>query len=252
MNYKDFSFAARKILKYEATDTAFDEILPRMIEYGELRIYLDFDFLSTLASQATTLTANNRNVVLPANVIVCQSLNVITPASQTSPDLGTRNPVNRVGVDFLNALYTSAAGAAVPEFYAVIGQPTISGGTITAGAYNILLGPFPDQAYTLETIGTVRPTPLSSANATTFISTYCPHLFVAACMVFGFGYQRDFGGQSDNPQTAQSWENQYQALKTPTLVEELRRKSAEVSWSPYFPTPPANTPREVAGATASA
>lgn len=250
MNYQEAVFACQKILKYEATDTTFLDILPRMFEYADERIYTEFDFLCTLASQSVTLTANNRNMTLSSNIIVLQSLNVITPAS-TAPDAGTRNPLLRVGVDFINAQYPSSTVTTVPTIYAVIGLPTI-GSPTTAGPTNILLGPCPDQNYTLEEIGTIRPDPLSETNTTTFTSTYCPELFIAACMVFGFGYQRDFGSQSDNPQAAVSWEAQYQALKTPALIEQLRVKSASVSWSPYIPTPPANAQRDRANAAPQA
>jgi len=68
--------------------------------------------------------------------------------------------------------------------------------------------------------------------------------------VFGFGWQRDFGAQSDNPQTAQSWENQYQTTKQGVNIEELRKKAASASWSPYIPTPQANTERERGNAPA--
>jgi hypothetical protein len=90
----------------------------------------------------------------------------------------------------------------------------------------------------------VRPSPLSFTNQTTFLSTYMPDLFLAASMVWGFGYQRDFGGQADDPATAQSWEHQYESLRIGIDVEEMRKKSASVSWSSYHPTPTANTQRE--------
>lgn len=243
MDYNDWVFAVQRLLNYEQTNTEFLDILPRMIEYAEQRMYVEFDFLATLGSQTTTLTANNRNVALPANVIVCQSLNVVTPYTTTNPDLGSRNSVTRVGIDFLNALYTSSANPTVPVYYAIIGLPTY-GPPVTVGGYNILLGPFPDQNYTLEVIGTVRPDPLSPTNTTTFLTTYCPELFLACTMIFGAGFQQNFGQQSDDAQLAQSWESQYGLLKAATNIEDMRRKAASVSWSPYIPTPPANTPRD--------
>jgi len=249
MDYQEFVFIAQKILKYEATDTTFTDMLPRMIEYTEERIYIDFDFLCTLTSQTALMTASNRNVTLPSNIIVAQSLNAITPFTAASPDLGTRNPLTRVGVEYINALYPDSTSAGLPVYYAIIGLPTLTP-VITAGSYNILLGPFPDQAYPLETIGTVRPAPLSPTNTTTFIATYLPHLYVAGAMVFGFGYQRDFGAQSDATGTAQSWEAQYNSLKAGANVEQLRAKAASVSWSPYQPTPTANVSGDHASAPA--
>ena len=142
MDYDAFVFAAQKTLNYEATNTDFLDIVPRMIEYGEQRLYVEFDFLATLGSQTKALTTNNRNVTLPSNVVVWQSLNVITPAA-TLPDAGTRNPIIRVGIDYLNALYPSGSGATVPNFYAIIGAPVV-GPPQTVGAYTVLLGPTPD------------------------------------------------------------------------------------------------------------
>ncbi len=245
MNYDELVDAAQRVLNIPVTDDEFPSMVPRMIEYGELRIYRDpfFDFLATLASQTTTLTASYRTVAVPSNVIVCQSVNIITPQSTTNPNNGTRNPVTRVSVDYLNAIYPSSAGATVPQYFAIVGSPTI-GSTIGAGALSLLFGPSPDVSYTAEVIGTVRPTPLSAANPETFLSVYTPELFFAACMVFGFGYQRDFGAQSGDPQAAQSWEQQYTTLKAGVHQEELRKKASSVSWSPYVPTPEANTSRE--------
>ncbi|HZS57542.1 MAG TPA: hypothetical protein VFA65_24290 [Bryobacteraceae bacterium] len=239
MNYNEFQFIAQKILKYEAGDTTFTDMLPHMIGYTEKRIYTDFDFLCTLASQTTTLTTNTRTIALQTNVIVPQSLNILSPFQG----------LTRVGIDFINNIYPATATSALPEYWALIGNPGI-GTNITAGAYNVILGPAPDMAYTLETIGTVRPTPLSETNTTTFISTYCPELFVAGAMVFGFGYQRDFGGQSDNPQAAMSWNAQYEAIKASVNTEQLRVKAASVSWSPYQPTPQANVQRDRASVPA--
>lgn len=250
--YSTYVQAVQNILVDPAsnTDTSLQNIIPRGIEYAELRIYRDLDFLSTLGSQTTTLTSFNRNIALPESIVVCQTLNLITPSSVTNPDLGTRTPLTRVGLDWLNTIYNSATNSAPPEYYTIIGTPATSGNIITVGTYNILLGPFPDDTYTLEVVGTVRPSPLSQANPTTFLSTYLPDLFLAASMVFFFGWQRDFGAQSDNPQTAQSWENTYNNLKASVNIEEIRKKAASVSWSPYIPTPLANTSRDRASAPA--
>lgn len=241
MNYNSYTFIAQKILKYEATDTTFTDMLPHMIGYAEKRIYIDFDFLCTLASQTTTTTANNRIVALQTNVIVPQSLNILSPFQG----------LTRVGVDFINNIYPSTSTSALPQYWALIGNPTIGTNT-TAGAYNVILGPPPDMAYSLETIGTVRPTPLSETNQTTFISEYMPHILVAASMVFGFGFQRDFGAQSDNSGTAQSWESQYQQLKAGADIEQMRVKAASVSWSPYQPAPVANVQRDRAPVASNA
>ena len=100
----------------------------------------------------------------------------------------------------------------------------------------IIVGPWPDQAYTLEVIGTIRPTPLSVTNTSTYLTTYLPDLWVAATMIFMMGYERDFGAQSDNPASAVSWEGQYEKLFASANVEEFRKKYQSGAWSSMQPT----------------
>jgi hypothetical protein len=93
--------------------------------------------------------------------------------------------------------------------------------------WTIILGPAPSAPYNIEILGTIRPVPLSPTNSQTFLTQYLPDLFTAASMVFMSGYQRDFGSQSDNPQQAQSWENQYQLLFKSANAEEMRKRYNE-------------------------
>lgn len=246
MNYTAYvnQMQTMLVIPTNNTDDNFTTILPRMIEYAELRIYREFDFLCTSASQLALLTISNRNVALPTNVIVCESANVITPASAVTADAGTRNPLQRASLDFINAVYPSGSGATVPKFYAEIGNPTITPTLITAGAINIILGPTPDAAYNLEVIGTVRPTALSSANPNTFLTNNMPDLFVAASMIYGTGYQRNFGASTSDPQMGMSWSQQYDALKAGINLEELRKKAQSTEWSSRQPSPIANVPRD--------
>jgi hypothetical protein len=101
----------------------------------------------------------------------------------------------------------------------------------------ILLGPVPDGAYYAETIGIQRPASLSVTNSSTILTQYIPDVFMAASLVFGFGYMRDFGGQSDNPQGGQSWEAQYQLLIKSATVEQFRAKHEAQGWTSQSPSP---------------
>lgn len=233
MDYQTYAATMRTMLAVPLNleDSNFESIIPRMIEYAELRIYRELDFLSTVTATTGLLTANSRNVTMPTGIIVLNDVNIITPSSTTNPDLGTRKPLQRVSLEYINAVYPSVSGATVPAYYALLSDTAVR------------LAPWPDAAYTAEFIGTTRPDPLSPTNTTTFISENLPDLFVAASMVFGAGYQRDFGAQSDDPKMAQSWENQYQTLKAGCNAEELRKKAEAPGWSPLTPSPAANTPR---------
>lgn len=208
------------------TDTNFLAILPAMITYAENRIYRDLDFLATVSSNTSyAATVGTRAVNVPASLFVTlQQVNVITPATATNPDLGTRNPLLPVTLEYLNAVWPSATGAAVPQWFAMFNQNTL------------LLGPFPDATYTLELIGTIRPDSLSYTNQTTFISLYLPDLMLMASMVYISAYQRNFSGAASNdPNMPVTYEAQYQTLLKGATVEEARKKFQSSAWTSQSP-----------------
>ena len=56
-----------------------------------------------------------------------------------------------------------------------------------------------------------------------------------ASMIYISAYQRNFGRQSDDPQMAQSYEAQYNALLKGAAVEEARKKFEAAAWSSQSP-----------------
>lgn len=235
MDYNTYLTTMQTMLViYDATgQQRLLDILPDMINYAELRIYRDLQLLNTVTSASAALTVGSRNLAIPqptgGTFVVIESANVITPSSVTDPDLGARSALQRISKEYANYIYGNAT-TGQPVCYADIDNETA-----------ILLPP-PDATYTVEFYGTMRPTPLSVSNVTTILTEFFPDLFVAASMVFGAGYQRDFGAQSEDPQLGTSWEAQYGALKSGANVEELMKKSASQGWSAFQPTP-ANPPR---------
>lgn len=215
-----------------SSNTDFNNFLPRILEAGEQRIYRELDFLATRQEDVSvTLTASSRNATLPSSNIVLQSANVITPAG-TSPSAGTRNTLEIVSKEFIDQIWpTESSGKTVPRYIAQL------------SATQVILAPTPDQAYKLETTGIFRPNPISASNTSTYISLVYPDLLLFACVVVAFGYQRDFGQQSDDPKVAMSWETMYQTAKNSSLLEEQRRKTQSTNWSPYSQTP-VSSPRK--------
>lgn len=232
--YATYSAALAEMLVTTVSDPDFVAIRPSIIDYAEQRIYRELDLLSTVVSDTSaTLTANSRNFTLPTasgRFVTTQGINVFTPLSTTT----TRNQLIPTTRDFIDATWPSDAPTTTPSIptnYAMISDQTI------------IVAPPPDAAYTVEVIGTIRPEPLSDSNTTTFLSQYLPDLFFAASMVFGSGFQKNFGSQSDDPRMAVSWESQYQSLKQSAEVEEVRKKYWSTAWSSMSPTPLANPPR---------
>lgn len=227
MNYSDLVATISNLTVISATEPNFVQILPQAITYAEDRIYRELDLLSTVARAIGQLTAGNRNCNLTstgAAFIVTSGFNVITPSTTTDPNLGTRHQMVPTSRDFLDAVYGSAAGAGLPQYYAPITDQLF------------VLGPWPDQNYTIEVIGTIQPATLSSTNATTSLSLNLPDLLTAAVMIFMSGYQQNFGAQADNPQMATSWESQYDKLFASANVVEFRKKYQSGGWASQQPT----------------
>lgn len=223
-----------------ATDPNFITILPACIDYAELSIIRDLDFLALHGPIAVgNTTVGSPMLSLPLNCIVLEMLGYIATGS-VSP-----NPFPMVAAsrDFImSAFYNALPG--VPKYYAVVGGAT---GTATLTgwkqALQVLIGPTPDNAYSMTGYGTVRPDPLSATNTQTFISLYLPDLFWAASMIFLAGYNRNFGAMSDDPRQAISWESEYARLLKGATVEEARKKFRSEAWSSQMPSPPATPPR---------
>lgn len=230
LTYATFVSQISNLMAADSSTTQFQTMLPGLIDYAEQRIYRELDLLSTIVKDASAaLTAGNRNFTLPSaqgRFVTVQGVNVITPVA-TAPDSGTRNFLSPKSRDYLDAVWNNASGSTVPRCFAMITDQTM------------ILGPWPDNSYTVEIIGTIRPAPLTPVNTSTFLTTYLPDLFVAAGMVFASGYMRNFGAQSDNPQMASSWEAQYERLLASANVEELRKRFAGFGWTSHQDVAPA-------------
>lgn len=234
MDYATWVTTIANLTVIDEADTNFLQILPECEEYASNRIYRELDLLSTVTRQTGTLTVGTRTFNLPTasgRFVVTNGFNVITPSSQTIPDNGTRNPLVATTRDVLDMIWPSTTGAALPTLYAMITDQ------------QIIVGPAPDAAYTIECVGTIRPAALSASNTTTVLSLYLPDLFVAASMIFMTGYQQNFGAQSDDAKMAVSWETQYMTLFSSANVENMRAKYASGAWGSLQPTPIATPSR---------
>jgi len=208
------------------------ELMEQMINYAELRIYRELDFLSTVEEATTSdLTPGTRTVAVPGDIIIVNSAALITPAS-TAPAAGTRNPMQRVSVEFINAVWPSAATTGTPAYYAMLDNETM------------VLAPTPSAAFRVSCMGIFRPETLSDSNTTTYLTEAVPDLFIAASAIFGFGgLLQNFGAQADDPQAVQSWEQTYQNLRAGVDVENLRSKAWGTGFQPFSPAPGAKESR---------
>jgi hypothetical protein len=231
MTYAQYVVRLGQVMGAIQSDFDWSFAIPAIIDYAEQRLYRELDLLATVVRDSTaTATANDRNFILPSTAgrfVTVDGINIYTPVSTTT----TRNaltPVSRDWLDWAWPTNTAASATTVPESFCWVSDGD-------AGAQTVLFGPPPGAAFTVEVIGTIRPTPLSSSNTSTFLSAYLPDIFLAASMIQAASYLP--GGQS------QVWEAEYQKLFPSANVEESRKKFASVSWTSKQPEPVASTPQ---------
>jgi hypothetical protein len=234
VDYNSFVTSLANMISVPITDPGYVIALPDIINDAEQRLYRELDLLSTVTRDTGNLTTSNRNFTLPQNngrFVGTEQMNAITPAGQTNPDLGTRNPMLPASKEYLDAIFPSASGAGVPLYFAPINDQLW------------VVGPWPDAAYTIEVVGWIRPAPLSASNSTTFLTLYLPDVFLAAALVMSAGYQQNFSSAGDNPQAAVTWETHVKVLLDSAKVEEIRKKFGSQGWSSKSPDPIATPPR---------
>lgn len=232
--YTDFVSTMATMTAIDAGNSDFVTILPSAITYAENRIYRELDLISEDVRDSSATTSQNvRNFTVPntiGNFQVINQINIITPAG-SAPEDGTRNPCTPVSLPVLDSIWPGSAGAAVPNQFAYISQASQSNQPNWSDQANIVFGPWPNDAYTVEVVGKIIPVPLSVSQTTTFLTLYYWDLFVAASMVFMSGYLKNYGASSDDVRSAISWESQYQALKESASGWEARKRFAGASWT---------------------
>lgn len=233
LTYSQYVTQIATMAVVEPTDAAFQTILPQCITYAENRMYRELDFLFTsVANTSYSCTLGSRIIAVPTGTfVVPEQINVITPAGVTNPDLGTRVPLLPTTKEFLDAVYGSGLYTGTPKYFCPFDD------------YTFLVGPYPDSAYGVELVGTIRPDSLSATNTTTFISLYLPDLMIMASMIYISAYQRNFGRANDDPQMAITYESQYQALLKSAMMEENRKKFEAAAWSSQAPSTSATPSR---------
>lgn len=224
-------------------DTPLQGALPQALNYAELRIQRDLDFLQARSSNTYTLTAGNNLFSIPINdFLILETFEVTQNSGST---VVNSTPLLPVSKEFIQNCYAGTASADMPKYFAMFGD-TFGDGANTN--INVLLGPAPNFAYPVRVTGVIRlPTLAQYATSGpadtsyTYISELLPDMLIMASMVYISAFQRNFSAASDSPDMGQSYEKQYQALRLSAISEENRKKFQGSSWSSYS-TPVAATP----------
>jgi hypothetical protein len=218
--YATFSTALAKALAVDETDANFAALLPTIIDDAEQILYRELDLVTASVAVNGTMVANDRYFTLPSSgghIIVLDAINVFDADSIRHP----LKAVTRDVVDFLWPSDTATSAATMPTLFARVDED------------RVLIGEAPGTAWTAECIGTIRPSPLSSGNTITFLTTYLSDLFFAATMVSASGtLLKNYGAQSDDPKSSINWSSEYQKRLTSAKSEEYRKKYISAMSSP--------------------
>jgi len=224
-------------------DAPLQAIVPMMLNYAELRIARDLDFLASQTSNIYTLTAGAPVFSLPVNDFwTIQTLEIVT---LSGGNVVNSTPLLPTSKEFIQNVYGGLASAGTPMYFAMYGD---NFGDEQDSNTNILFGPPPNYAYSLRVTGTaLAPSLYQNASAGpadtayTYISSYYPDMLVLASMIYISAYQRNWSSAADDPPMAMTYEKQYQALRLGAIPMENRRKQQGSGWTSYS-TPTAATP----------
>lgn len=217
-------------------DPPLNAAIPAILNYAELRIQRDLDFLSSQSSNTYTLTPGQNVFPIPFDdFFTVQTLEVIQSANGQTL---TNSPLLPVSKEFIQNVYGGLGASGQPNYFAMYGgnfgdnQETVN---------NVLLGPTPGFGYSLRVTGTSRTPSLFKYAANgiadtnyTYISAYLPDLLIQASMIYVAGnYQKNFSATSDSQDAPLNYEKQYQILRAGAIPEENRRKNEGRDWTAY-------------------
>jgi hypothetical protein len=218
------------------TEPNLDGVVAQMLNYAELRIQRDLNFLASQKTRSYALPDGVWELDIPFDDFV--TVQNITLAGVT--DATVFSALTPVSKEFFQTVYPDPEYAATPKYFAPIG-----GELNPAGAtYHVYaLAPKLDQPYKAYVTGTTRMPSLfmkkntEASTGTTFVSSQMPDLLLMASMVFLSAYQRNFSSSGSDPQMPINYETQYQTLLKGTMTEEMRRRFLMVPGSSDAPSP---------------
>ena len=150
-----------------------DSILNDIIENVEFRILREVDSDNNRRYATANVLTSTRFIDTPTNALIIRSAQIVDSDGTASAD-------NRDFLQFRDTSFMSefnpTGATGVPKYYSWWDQDTI------------VMAPTPDATYTIQLNYILKPTGLSSSNATTYLSTEFPNGLLYACLVEAYGF----------------------------------------------------------------
>lgn len=173
----------------EDDDPDFIAELDDFIAKAETRVLRDLDLEQFEAWQSITISGGDRNVAKPADTIVVNSVFIRDPSAQSWME------VPRRGFEYCIMYSPVETAQDVPEYFSELDADTI------------MVVPTPNQSYSggnARARCTIRPTGLSDANTTTWLSTNVGDFLFEACMIEAYTYLKHTEAREGAAQKYQS------------------------------------------------
>lgn len=126
-------------------ETEFLTSMPVFVRQAEQRIYNSVQIPSLRRNQSGVLTGNNKYLAAPEDFLSVYSLAVI----ETVGGVSNYTYLLDKDVNFIRESYPNPNDTGLPKYYALFGPTTTSGLAIT-NELSFILGPTPDQSYSVE------------------------------------------------------------------------------------------------------
>jgi len=206
-------------------------ITDQFIDNSELRIQRDVPIDADRKEMIGNLTASKDNVYAPAGTLFVRGLQVYT---STTAATGANSWLEKKDISYLREYDAAETTTGTPKYYAMSGGAEGTGATSSG---RITIVPTPSSAFMYKIHYNARPTGLSSANTTTYLSLNFGNGLLYACLVEAFSYLK---GPMD---MLQLYEQKYQTEVQKFGAEQLgrRRRDDYTDGEPRIPVP-AQTP----------
>jgi len=210
-----YSTLTTAILNYTEVTTSVlsSTITDQFIDNSELRIQRDVPIDADRKEVIGNLVASKDNVNAPAGTLFVRGIQVYT---STTAATGANSWLEKKDITFLREYDAAETTTGTPKYYAMSDGGATGLGATSSGRITIV--PTPSSAFMYRIHYNARPTPLSSANTTNFISLNFGNGLLYACLVEAYGYLK---GPMD---MLQLYEQKYQTEVQKFGKEQLGRR----------------------------
>ena len=179
MNYAELSAAL--VAYTENTGTDFADNIPTFVQQAETRIYNTVQLAALRKNVTGVVTLNNKYLSAPLDFLSVYSLAVIDGSGEYQYMLDK-------DVNFIRAAYPSPSSTGTPKYYAIFGPQSTN-----ASELSFIIGPTPDDDYTVELHYFYYPESIVTAGNTWLGDNFDPVLLYGA-LVEAYTYMK---GEAD-------------------------------------------------------